>query len=37
MKCGLEIGGGTPDEANGAPVFGTAGPGKIQLGAKFIF
>ncbi len=29
--------GGTPDVANGAPVFGTAGPRKIQLGAKFIF
>jgi hypothetical protein len=28
---------GTPDVANSAPVFGTGGPRKIQLGAKFIF
>jgi len=28
---------GTPDIVNGAPVFGTGGPHKIQLGAKFIF
>jgi hypothetical protein len=28
---------GTPDVVNGAPVFGTGGPRKIQLGAKFIF
>ncbi len=28
---------GTPDAVNGAPVFGTGGPRKIQLGAKFIF
>jgi hypothetical protein len=28
---------GTPDVVNSAPVFGTGGPRKIQLGAKFIF
>ena len=28
---------GTPDVINNAPVFGTGGPRKIQLGAKFIF
>ena len=28
---------GTPDVAHGAPVFGTGGPRKVQLGAKFIF
>jgi hypothetical protein len=27
----------TPDVSNGAPVFGTGGPRRIQLGAKFIF
>jgi hypothetical protein len=28
---------GTPDVVNSAPVFGTGGPRKIQLGAKLIF
>jgi hypothetical protein len=28
---------GTPDVINNAPVFGTGGPRKIQLGAKLIF
>lgn len=28
---------GTPDVANNAPVFGTGGPRRIQLGLKFIF
>jgi hypothetical protein len=28
---------GTPDVVNSAPVFGTGGPRKIQLGLKFLF
>jgi hypothetical protein len=31
------ISSGTPDVINNAPVFGSGGPRKIQLGAKFIF